>query len=323
MNTFETLCTGNAYIYSQPKFKEYRKYIETLNYFEPLKAVDPTRTKEVADVLSLFYRQILLQPYWYIEALELYPHDTVKQRQYLYDNIELAKDRFDYYGRGIFRIKKQFRELSKNDRPAAQRLFEEILFFTDELLHEDIGVISFEILHFNLKESPLFIVFMEFIHDIKQRAGNPYYTKIDKYLNDIENYKAKFQKVGQNTETPAPPPPAETTADKIEKALEELKKELKGAFFETGHIDKIIEALAEYAKGKTPDCVENGINDCKHSKFLSKKFFEPFKGLNKTIGLTNKQIAEVLRCFIYPFTGSKKQLEVDSIITSLKGRKSY
>ncbi|NOU46816.1 MAG: hypothetical protein HOO86_07120 [Bacteroidales bacterium] len=191
---FKKLCTGNAFFYSQPEFKNFRQSIDKTNYFDALKEFDKTFSEEVAGVLNLFYMRILEQPYWYIEAVELYPNDTDKQGQYLHDNIELAKDRlFDVF-RGVDRITDQLDKLARNDRPSAQRLFEEILYITNELLKpKNIGCLSFEILSFNLKESPLFVVFMEFIEDKKNRAGNPYYSEIDQYLNNISLYKEKFQ----------------------------------------------------------------------------------------------------------------------------------
>jgi hypothetical protein len=216
LKSFESLCIGNDYVYSQPKFKDFRQTIDKTNYFESLKEFDRTQTREVADVLSLFYRQILQQPYWYIEAKEMFPNDKTKQGQYLYDNIELAKDRFNSAGRGIHRIKNQLDKLCKDDRQEAQKLFEEIVFITNYFLHNDIGRISFEILDFNLKKSPLFIVFMEFIKEIRNRAGNPYYTEIDKYLSNIESYKERFNPPNEEKNTLA------IYVDTVNKAFQQM-----------------------------------------------------------------------------------------------------
>jgi len=107
---------------------------------------------------------------------------------------------------------------------------------------------------------------------------------------------------------------SETTVNKISGKLESLRK----AFEETGHIDKIIKALAEYAEGKTPDCVENQKFDCMNIKFSSRAFYTPFKGLNKTIDLPNKKIAEVLHYFIYANDNSQNSIQISAIEQNIK-----
>jgi len=132
------------------------------------------------------------------------------------------------------------------------------------------------------------------------------------YLKDLNrNYYPKESKKPV-IETP---PPSETKASKIASIL---KEKLSGAFYETGHIDKIIEALAEYAKGKTPECVENQKYTCMNIEISSKEFYTPFKGLNKAIGLTNKKIAEVLHYFIYANDGSQNAIQIESIEQNIK-----
>lgn len=173
LKNFESLCSGTPYTYSQSTFVDFRQRIESLNYFESVRVVDNTRTKETADVLSLFFREVLQQPYYYIEALKSYPNDEIKQGQYLYDCIELAKDRFFSAGRGFHRVKNQLKALYKTDRPAAQQLYNEILFIVDDFLHNDIGTLS-NTLDFNLKESPLFVELMKHIQKIKEDANMPY-----------------------------------------------------------------------------------------------------------------------------------------------------
>lgn len=199
LKNFEALCTGNDFIYSQPAFLNYRQQIETAKYFQTIKPSDPTYSKSCEDVLNILYRQILQQPYWYIEAKQLFPNDRAKQGQYLYENIELAKDRFNSFGRGMFNVLGrgmfnvlvQLDEIAETNPEATNKLYRKILFATNELLRF-LGVTSFEILHCNLAETPLFIRLMEFIKDIKQKAGSPYYSEIEKYFTEMEKYKGRF-----------------------------------------------------------------------------------------------------------------------------------
>ena len=107
----------------------------------------------------------------------------------------------------------------------------------------------------------------------------------------------------------------ETTVQKIERLL---KEPLNGAFNEPTHIGKIIEALAQYANGKIPKCVENETYNCMNIQINSKSFYTPFKGLNKSTGLTIQKIAEVLHYFIYANDGSQNAIKINSIVQNIK-----
>ncbi len=151
------------------------------------------------------------------------------------------------------------------------------------------------------------------------KLKNPEAVKKEPFLH-LQNIIYRASKLYHN-QNPAPPlpeprtPEVETTASKIAVIL---KEQLKRAFDEPGHIDNIVEALAEYAKGKTPDCVVNEIFNCKIIQISSKEFYTPFKGLNKKIGLTNKKIAEVLHYFIYANDGSQNAIKKTAIEQNIK-----
>ncbi|MEI8048926.1 MAG: hypothetical protein WCI92_16205, partial [Bacteroidota bacterium] len=149
--------------------------------------------------LNILYRRILEQPLWYLEAVELHP-DTLPVEDKLFERaksvfyrIEHVQDKFNEV---IVSVKHQLRDLVKNDKDSAVKLFNEILFIMDSLILS-VGRYGFDDWYFDYKKSPLFVFLMEFIQEIKNRAGNSaeYYPEVEAYLSNINLYKEQFKEV--------------------------------------------------------------------------------------------------------------------------------
>jgi len=113
--------------------------------------------------------------------------------------------------------------------------------------------------------------------------------------------------ITQPTSTPpAKTPPAETPADKIRTILEPLR----GAFADTTHIDRIIEAMQT---GVAPD----GFH-CENLQVENKDFYPFFKTLHNETDLTFPLIAEILHRFIYSNNGSRNAIQPTAINQNMK-----
>lgn len=117
-------------------------------------------------------------------------------------------------------------------------------------------------------------------------------------------------KINNPEATGNPIPPQETTEQKIKRILEPLR----GAFDTTGHIDKIVKALAEYADSNTlPGLVETKIIQVNNPDF-----YPYFKKVKNETRLTVPGIALVLKFFICKNNGTGGDLETSTIEKNIK-----
>lgn len=190
---FEKLCNHLYFQYTQDKdkFEKLRHSIVSIKYFNRIIPFDKTKQEDIADILNLLYKRIIEQPYWYLDAFELFPgQDKLNERaNFLFRKIEHRQDKFDEF---IFSVKVQFNDFERKDKEGAARFYNEILIVVEDILMY-IYSNSFGQISFDYKKSPLFIQLMEFILLVKRRTGNPYYEKIDNYLNNIAIYKVPFK----------------------------------------------------------------------------------------------------------------------------------
>lgn len=131
-------------------------------------------------------------------------------------------------------------------------------------------------------------------------------------INDFSRERTDELKQGIQPTTTGTSPQAEleTTEQKIKRILEPLR----GAFDTTGHIDKIVKALAEYADSNTlPGLVETKIIQVNNPDF-----YPYFKKVKNETRLTVPGIALVLKFFICKNNGTGGDLETSTIEKNIK-----
>ena len=152
----------------------------------------------------------------------------------------------------------------------------------------------------------------ENIEEAGYREGKRY--KAWKFVFDSPyTYIGLFTKTPATITPEAPAPATETKEDKIRRILEPLR----GAFDDSGHLDLIIKALAEYNTIGAPSEYR-----CRQILLDNKAFYKPFFEVNKETKIPFKVIAEVLHMFIYSNNRSMSAIQVNSILQNFK-RKEY
>ncbi len=141
-------------------------------------------SSELGVWISFFVKKIYLQPLFYIEAVNLYPdylpydEKIIKRFKFLYQNTQLAKDKFyDMYrsfSLGTSNTRNEKYTLTFND-------IKKIVFFTENLLRE--------IPHY-LYDSPIMIDFITSMFDIKKlydfEKENNGLPKMNRYFERVD-----------------------------------------------------------------------------------------------------------------------------------------
>jgi len=203
LQNFEKLCPGLVFDYPKDKPK-YEKLKEEIDQYSPspFKNIDtkynPIYVQAggyyflVGERIDVLFRRVLYQLFWYIEAVEQYPDDRVQQSKYLHDEIERMTDKFVYEFK--YDIDNLLNDLTYKDRETANKVFNDILYITNNLIRT-LRMNYNHHFRFQYTESPLFVVLMEFVQSINERAGNIayLYPEVKAYFENIDSYKDLFE----------------------------------------------------------------------------------------------------------------------------------